>query len=57
LYDIREYFQGRNEKTQRMNNTSTDEKYNKLMSVLREKLKILAEKIPEKVYLHGFLKD
>jgi len=56
LYDIREYFQGRNPKTQRMNNTSTDQKYNELMRVLREKLKILADKIAEKVYLHGFLK-
>jgi len=56
LYDIREYFQGRNEKTNRMNNSSTDQKYNELMAVLREKQKILAEKIAEKVYLHEFLK-
>jgi len=57
LYDIREYFQGRNEKTNRMNNSSTDQKYTELMGVLREKLKILADKIAEKVYLHGFLKE
>jgi len=57
LYDIREYFQGRNEKTNRMNNSSTDQKYNELMGVLREKLKILADKIAEKVYLHEFLKE
>jgi len=57
LYDIREHFQGRNEKTNRMNNSSNDQKYNELMVVLREKLKILAEKIAEKVYLHGFLKE
>jgi len=57
LYDIREHFQGRNEKTNRMNNTSTDQKYNELMGVLREKLKILADKIAEKVYLHEFLKE
>jgi len=57
LYDIREYFQGRNEKTKRMNNSSTDQKYNERMAVLREKLKILADKIAEKVYLHGFLKE
>jgi len=56
FYDIREYFQGRNEKTQRMNNTSTDEKYNELIGVLREKMNILAEKIAEKVYFHKFLK-
>jgi len=55
LYDIREYFQGRNEKTQRMNNTSTDEKYNELMGVLREKMNVLADKIAEKIYEHGFL--
>jgi len=55
LYDIREYFQGRNEKTNRMNNTSTDQKYNELMGVLREKLKTLADKVAEKVYEHGFL--
>jgi len=57
LYDIREYFQGRNEKTKRMNNSSTDQKYNELIGVLREKQKILAEKIAEKVYLHEFLKE
>jgi len=54
LYDIREYFQGRNDKG-KMNNKSTDEKYNELMSVLREKMNILADKIAEKVYLHEFL--
>jgi|GEM_PF-7079577 len=31
FYDIREYFQGRNEKTNRMNNSSTDQKYNELL--------------------------
>jgi len=55
LYDIREYFQGRNEKTQRMNNTSTDEHYNKLMNVFREKMDGLSDKIAEKVYEHVFL--
>jgi len=54
LYDIREHFQGRNEKG-KMNNKSTDEKYNELIRVLREKLKILSDKIAEKVYEHGFL--
>jgi len=56
LYDIREYFQGRNEKG-KMNNKSSDEKYNELMNVLREKMNVLAEKIAEKVYLHEFLKN
>jgi hypothetical protein len=55
LYDIRAYFQGRNEKG-KMNNKSTDETYNQLIADLREKLKILAEKIEPKVYLYGFLR-
>jgi len=38
-----------------MNNKSTNEKYNELMRVLREKLQIVADKIAEKVYEHGFL--
>ena len=55
LYDIREYFQGRNDKG-RMNSKSTDEKYTKLITNLRENLKVLAGKIVPKVYEHGFLK-
>lgn len=55
LYDIREYFQGRN-KQGKMNNKSSDETYNELIENLREKLKILAEKIEPKVYQYGFLK-
>jgi len=54
LYDIREYFQDRNEKGN-MNAKSTDKKYTELMGVLREKLSVLADKIAEKVYEHGFL--
>jgi hypothetical protein len=56
LYDIREYFQGRNEKG-KMNNKSDDEKYNKLIGNLRSSLKILAEKIEPKVYEYEFLKE
>ena len=56
LYDIREYFQGRNDKG-RMNPKSSDEKYNELIGNLRDKLKILAEKIAPKVYEYGFLKE
>jgi hypothetical protein len=56
LYDIREYFQGRNEKG-KMNNKSSDEKYNLLISELRSSLKILASKIASKVYEYGFLKE
>lgn len=55
LYDIREYFQGRNDKG-KMNSTSTDEKYNELNANLRLTLKSLAKKIEPKVYEYGFLK-
>lgn len=55
LYDIREHFQGRNEKG-RMNSKSNDETYMKLLTTLRDKLKILAQKIEPKVYEYGFLK-
>jgi hypothetical protein len=56
LYDIREYFQGRNEKG-KMNIRSNDEKYNELIHILRTKLNILAKKIEPKVYEYGFLKN
>ncbi len=56
LYDIREYFQGRNDKG-KMNNKSTDEHYMVLITQLREKLKLLAKKIEPKVYEYGFLKQ
>ncbi|MCL2041122.1 MAG: hypothetical protein FWG84_03660 [Bacteroidales bacterium] len=55
LYDIREYFQGRNDKGT-MNNKSDDETYNELIENLRIALKILAKKIEPKVYEYGFLK-
>ena len=55
FYDIREHFQGRNDKG-KMNNKSADEKYNLLLGNLREKLKVLAKKIEPKVYEYGFLK-
>jgi len=56
LYDIREYFQGRNE-SGKMNNKSGDETYMKLITDLRDKLKLLAQKIEPKVYEYGFLKE
>ena len=56
FYDIRAYFQGRNDKD-RMNSKSDDETYNELLKNLREKLKQLAEKIEPKVYGYGFLKQ
>lgn len=55
LYDIREYFQGRNEKG-KMNSKSDDEKYTSLIGELREKLNILADKIKPKVFEYGFLR-
>lgn len=56
LYDIREYFQGRNE-AGKMNNKSSDETYMSLIGDLREKLRQLADKIEPKVYEYGFLKQ
>jgi hypothetical protein len=55
LYDIREHFQGRDEKG-KMNNKSENETYNELIGKLREKLKVLAKKIEPNVYKYGFLK-
>ncbi|MHB8260921.1 MAG: hypothetical protein ACYDCN_03890 [Bacteroidia bacterium] len=55
LYDIREYFQGRNE-AGKMKNKSEDEHYMKLITDLRDNLKIIAKKIEPKVYEYGFLK-
>ena len=55
LYDIREYFQGRND-AGKMKNKSEDETYMALINELRNKLKILAKKIEPKVYEYGFLK-
>ncbi len=54
LYDIREYFQGRSE-SGKMNHKAKDETYTKLIGDLREKLKLLGDKIATKVYEHGFL--
>jgi hypothetical protein len=56
LYDIREYFQGRNDKG-RMNSKSEDEKYMELIGELRNKLNFLADKIKPKIYGYEFLKD
>jgi hypothetical protein len=55
FYDIREYFQGRNE-SGTMNTKSDDETYNALIKNLREKHKKLAKKIEPKIYKYGFLK-
>ena len=55
FYDIREYFQGRNEKG-KMNSKSDDEKYMELIGELRNNLKFLADKIKPKIYEYEFLK-
>jgi hypothetical protein len=55
LYEIREYFKGRNEKG-RINVKATDEQFNELDAELRSALKVLAKKIQPKVYEYGFLK-
>ena len=56
FYDIREYFQGRNDKG-RMNPRSTDSNYTELISELRNKLNLLADKIKSKIYEYEFLKE
>ncbi len=56
LYDIREYFQGRNDKG-RMNSKSDDERYMELIGELRNKLNFLADKIKPKIYEYEFLKE
>ncbi len=55
LYDIREFFQGRNE-AGRMNAKSEDTRYMELIGNLRNALGILGDKIAVKVYEYGFLK-
>ena len=55
MYDIREHFQGRNDKG-KMNNKSADETYNEIIGNLRSELKTLAKKIEPKVYEYGFLR-
>lgn len=56
LYDIREYFQGRNDEGI-MNSKSDDERYMELIGELRNKLDFLADKIKPKIYEYGFLKE
>jgi len=56
FYDIREYFQKRNEKG-KMNSSSSDETYTKLLNDLRTNIKTLGLKIEPKIYAYGFLKE
>ena len=55
LYDIREYFQGRNA-AGKMNARSDDSQYSALRAELRNKLNALADKIKPKFYAYKFLK-
>lgn len=55
LYDIKEHFQGRNDKG-KMNSTSSDARYTQLLANLKVALKALGEQIKPKVYEYGFLK-
>ncbi|HBD8886826.1 TPA: hypothetical protein KLA71_001404 [Campylobacter jejuni] len=58
FYDIKEFFQGRDEKG-KMNNPAKakDEYYKALLSDLNANLKILAKKIEPKIYEYSFLKE
>jgi hypothetical protein len=56
FYDIRAFFQGRDENG-KMNNESTDDIYTQVLSALRDALKTLTKKIQPKVYQYGFLKE
>lgn len=56
LYDIREYFQGRNP-AGRMNARSDDAEYSARIFELRSRLNALADKIKPKIHEYGFLKQ
>jgi hypothetical protein len=56
LYDIREFFQGRDD-SGKMNNKSGDDTYNVLIKELRQALSVLSDKIKPKVYEYGFLME
>jgi hypothetical protein len=56
FYDIREFFQGRDD-SGKMNNKSGDDNYNALIKDLRLTLSELADKIKPKVYEYGFLME
>ena len=53
-YDIREYFQGRNEKG-KMNPKSEDAEYMRLLANLKEAMELLRQQIVPKVFEYGFL--
>ncbi|MCL2596980.1 MAG: hypothetical protein FWD66_04840, partial [Paludibacter sp.] len=55
LYDIKEYFKGRNEKGS-VNQKSADKEFNRLNENLNFSMKNLAQKIEPKIYEYEFLK-
>jgi 16S rRNA G966 N2-methylase RsmD len=55
FYDIREFFQGRNENG-KMNVKSADDTYAALLAELRAAQKTLAQKIAPNIYEYGFLR-
>ncbi|EAK0822546.1 hypothetical protein A0Z38_00540 [Campylobacter lari] len=58
LYDIKEFFQGRDEKGKmNMPSKAKDEHYKILLSDLNLALNVLAKKIEPKIYEYGFLRD
>lgn len=58
FYDIKEFFQGRDEKGKMNTPTKAkDEHYKFLLSQLNESLNTLAKKIEPKIYEYGFLKE
>lgn len=56
LYDIKEFFQGRNEKG-KMNSSSKDSHYKDLLAALNEALSVLAKKLEPKIYEYEFLRE
>lgn len=58
LYDIKEFFQGRNERgVMNPPHKASDENYRALLESLKIALEILAEKITPKIYEFGFLRE
>ena len=56
FYDIRIFFQGKDDNNGKMKNKSSDEQYMALLKALRQKQRVLAKQIEQKAYLYGFLK-
>ncbi|EAK4905445.1 hypothetical protein FTJ62_00190 [Campylobacter jejuni] len=58
LYDIKEFFQGRDEKDRmKLPSQAKDEHYKALLSDLNIALNALAKKLEPKIYEYGFLKE